>query len=159
MQFNSQNSSISSQVNLWLGVQGSDITSSTTPEFISTRFCRNINYGFFLLSVGKRNCNGWSILPFIVVFRALVIYTYLFGHTKSEEHFFAEDVGVESSVTTGPNKQTIEDDTKISYSVYLASALFKIFFVHVLHLFFCTYLLIVWSVFSPKALDQMFEFS
>lgn len=148
MQFNSQNSSISSQVNLWLGVQGSDITSSTTPEFISTRFCRNINYGFFfLLSVGKRNCNGWSILPFIVVFRALVIYTYLFGLTKSEEHFFAEDVGVESSVTTGPNKQTIEDDTKISYSVYLASALFKIFFVHVLHLFFCTYLLIVCSVF------------
>lgn len=136
MQFNSQNSSISSQVNLWLGVQGSDITSSTTPEFISTRFCRNINYGFFLLSVGKRNCNGWSILPFIVVFRALVIYTYLFGLTKSEEHFFAEDVGVESSVTTGPNKQTIEDDTKISYSVYLASALFKIFFLYMSSTFF-----------------------
>ncbi|XP_066372082.1 uncharacterized protein [Miscanthus floridulus] len=63
-QFNSQSSSISSQVNLGLGVQGSDA-----------------------------------------------------GHIKSEEQqILAEDVGVESSATTGANKQTSEDDTKIPYS-------------------------------------------
>ncbi|XP_020402449.1 CCR4-NOT transcription complex subunit 3 isoform X3 [Zea mays] len=61
-QFNSQSSSISSQVNL--GVQGTDA-----------------------------------------------------GHIKSEEEeqLLAED-GVESSATTGANKQTSEDDTKIPYS-------------------------------------------
>ncbi|AQK64105.1 general negative regulator of transcription subunit 3 isoform X23 [Zea mays] len=63
-QFNSQSSSISSQVNLGLGVQGSDA-----------------------------------------------------GHIKSEDQqILAEDVGVESSATTGANKQTSEDDTKIPYS-------------------------------------------
>ncbi|CAD6205999.1 unnamed protein product [Miscanthus lutarioriparius] len=63
-QFNSQSSSISSQVNLGLGVQGSDA-----------------------------------------------------GHIKSEQQqqILAED-GVESSATTGANKQTSEDDTKIPYS-------------------------------------------
>jgi hypothetical protein len=41
------------------------------------------------------------------------------GHIKSEEEeqLLAED-GVESSATTGANKQTSEDDTKIPYSVY-----------------------------------------
>ncbi|AQK64095.1 transcription regulator NOT2/NOT3/NOT5 family protein [Zea mays] len=59
-----QSSSISSQVNLGLGVQGSDA-----------------------------------------------------GHIKSEDQqILAEDVGVESSATTGANKQTSEDDTKIPYS-------------------------------------------
>jgi hypothetical protein len=50
----------------------------------------------------------------------------------------AEDVGVESSATTGANKQTSEDDTKIPYSVYQAFALFerKKAFVHVLELLF-----------------------
>ncbi|RCV41635.1 hypothetical protein SETIT_9G152800v2 [Setaria italica] len=63
-QFNSQSSSISSQVNLGLGAQGSDA-----------------------------------------------------GHVKSEEQqqSLAEDVGVESAATTGANKQTSEDDTKIPY--------------------------------------------
>ncbi|CAL4943458.1 unnamed protein product [Urochloa decumbens] len=62
-QFNSQSSSISSQVNLGLGPQGSDA-----------------------------------------------------GHVKSEEQqSLAEDVGVESAATTGANKQTSEDDTKIPY--------------------------------------------
>ncbi|KAG2536319.1 general negative regulator of transcription subunit 3-like isoform X3 [Panicum virgatum] len=63
-QFNSQSSSISSQVNLGLGAQISD---------------------------------G--------------------GHVKSEEQqqSLAEDVGVESAATTGANKQTSEDDTKIPY--------------------------------------------
>lgn len=52
------------------------------------------------------------------------------GHIKSEEQQqnLAEDVGVESSATTGANKQTSEDDTKIPYSVYQA-------FAHVLKLF------------------------
>ncbi|CAN6323145.1 unnamed protein product [Urochloa humidicola] len=62
-QFNSQSSSISSQVNLGLGAQGSDA-----------------------------------------------------AHVKSEEQQnLAEDVGVESAATTGANKQTSEDDTKIPY--------------------------------------------
>ncbi|CAN6304156.1 unnamed protein product [Urochloa humidicola] len=63
-QFNSQSSSISSQVNIGLGAQGSDA-----------------------------------------------------GHVKSEEQqqSLAEDVGVESVATTGANKQTSEDDTKIPY--------------------------------------------
>ncbi|CAL4918165.1 unnamed protein product [Urochloa decumbens] len=63
-QFNSQSSSISSQVNLGLGTQGSDA-----------------------------------------------------GHVKSEEQqqSLAEDVGVESAATTGANKQTSENDTKIPY--------------------------------------------
>ncbi|CAN6298400.1 unnamed protein product [Urochloa humidicola] len=63
-QFNSQSSSISSQVNIGLGAQGSDA-----------------------------------------------------GHVKSEQQqqSLAEDVGVESVATTGANKQTSEDDTKIPY--------------------------------------------
>ncbi|RLN42777.1 general negative regulator of transcription subunit 3 isoform X2 [Panicum miliaceum] len=63
-QFNSQSSSISSQVNLGLGAQVSDA-----------------------------------------------------GHVKSEEQqqSLTEDVGVESAATTGANKQTSEDDTKIPY--------------------------------------------
>ncbi|KAF8681681.1 hypothetical protein HU200_045109 [Digitaria exilis] len=62
-QFNSQSSSIPSQVNLGLGVQGSDA-----------------------------------------------------GHIKSDEQqSLPEDTGVESAVTTGSNKQTSEDDTKIPY--------------------------------------------
>ncbi|CAN6310001.1 unnamed protein product [Urochloa humidicola] len=63
-QFNSQSSSISSQVNIGLGAQGSDA-----------------------------------------------------GHVKSEEQqqSLAEDVGVESVATTGANKQTSDDDTKIPY--------------------------------------------
>jgi len=40
------------------------------------------------------------------------------GHVKSEEQqSLAEDVGVESAATTGANKQTSEDDTKIPYPV------------------------------------------
>jgi outer membrane lipoprotein-sorting protein len=41
------------------------------------------------------------------------------GHVKSEEQQqnLAEDVGVESATTTGANKQTSEDDTKIPFPV------------------------------------------
>ena len=40
------------------------------------------------------------------------------GHVKSEEQqSLAEDVDVESAATTGANKQTSEDDTKIPYPV------------------------------------------
>jgi len=41
------------------------------------------------------------------------------GHVKSEEQqqSLAEDVGVESAATTGANKQTSEDDTKVPYPV------------------------------------------
>ncbi|XP_062211960.1 general negative regulator of transcription subunit 3-like isoform X2 [Phragmites australis] len=70
-QFNSQSSSVSSQVSLGLGVQGPDA-----------------------------------------------------GHMKSEEQqqSLAEDVGVESAPTTGANKHTNEDDTKIPFSNPPASA-------------------------------------
>jgi hypothetical protein len=55
----------------------------------------------------------------------------------------AEDVGVESSATTGANKQTSEDDTKIPYSVYQAFALFerKKSFCTCPQTFICTHLL------------------
>jgi hypothetical protein len=36
-----------------LGVQGTGITSSTTSEFISPQFCRNINTGFYCIQLGK----------------------------------------------------------------------------------------------------------
>jgi CCR4-NOT transcription complex subunit 3 len=106
-------------VNLGLGVQGSGITSSTMSEFISAQFCRK-TLDYFLLSVGQRNCNVCSCLTCI---ENLPICADA-GHIKSEEQqqILAEDVGVESSATTGANKQTSEDDTKIPYSVYQAFA-------------------------------------
>jgi hypothetical protein len=56
------------------------------------------------------------------MFNCLLCALYLSadaGHVKSEEQqqSLAEDVGVESAATTGANKQTSEDDTKIPYPV------------------------------------------
>jgi hypothetical protein len=77
-------------------------------------------------------------------------------HIKSEEQqILTEDVGVESSVPIGANKQIGEDDTKIPYSVYQAFLLFrKQTFVHVLQFCFAS----VVSLLFPNALDQVFEF-
>lgn len=79
------------------------------------------------------------------------------GHIKSEEQqqILAEDVGVESSATTGANKQTSEDDTKIPYSVYQAFAhvLEPSFFFFVGKCLIMKSVLAVFSLFLPTALD------
>ena len=79
------------------------------------------------------------------------------GHIKSEQQqqILAEDVGVESSATTGANKQTSEDDTKIPYSVYQAFAhvLEPSFFFFVGKCLIMKSVLAVFSLFLPTALD------
>jgi CCR4-NOT transcription complex subunit 3 len=48
------------------------------------------------------------------------------GHIKSEEQQnLAEDVGMESAATAGPNKHTNEDDTKIPFPVWSKLILIK----------------------------------
>lgn len=76
----------------------------------------------------------------------------------------AKDVGVESSMTTGENKQASEDDPKILYSVYQAFALYRKKIVHALRIFLhipaheiglgCVLSLF----FSLNTSGQMFEF-
>jgi hypothetical protein len=49
----------------------------------------------------------------------------IWAYKCEEQQILAEDVGVESFMTTGENKQASEDDPKILYSVYQAFALYR----------------------------------
>ena len=64
----------------------------------------------------------------------------IWAYKCEEQQILAEDVGVESFMTTGENKQASEDDPKILYSVYQAFHCIE----KKLYMpsdFFCTYLL------------------